>query len=234
MGTPAVVVRTRHADGTNVVTTEKDVDNTVQPLQVVMPREMKKAEAKAVTYWNGLKSKAKQTIESLSNMGMVLKAGKTSVKSNNQVFSKWRIKRFEGMTARFCSYAIQLHDNVDEIVKAFDDLGVENRLFTNPESVVNAWKRITKLPDDKTPPDGDDDTTPPDGDDDDTTPPSGASVTGEVVTLETLTPEKRIETLGESLNMVIETFNSGGLNEEQVKDIIKRLDATVKVLTDAD
>ena len=198
MQTQEVTTKTRKADGT---TTEPKT--TVQPIAVVMPKEMKAAETKAVTYWNGLKKRAAQTIESLSNLGMVLKAGKDSVNNNNQVFSKWRVKRFEGMTARFCSYAIQLHDNFDDIVKAFDDLGVENRLFTNPESVVNAWRRITSVPSEGGTPESANDA--PEETETDASAP-------EVVTLETLTPEMRIETLGESLNMVIETFNSGGLD----------------------
>lgn len=223
----AVTVKTRKADGT----TNPDVAGKVIPIVVVMPDDMKKAETKAVTYWNGLEKKAKQTIDSLRNLGMVLKAGKDSVNNNNQVFSKWRVKRFKDMTARFCSYAIQLSDNYPEILESFNDLGVENRLFTNPESVINAWKRISGTTSKGGTPesaDDDDDETVVNTDTIGTEPEGGAP---EVVSLETLTPEKRIETLGESLNMVIETFNSDGWNEEQVKDIVQQLDNALNILS---
>ena len=205
---------TRKSDGSEVR------NDKVQAIVVTIPTELKDALKQAKAYWGSLGRAAKKTLAQLSNLGLVLREGKLSVNANNQVFGKWRATTFPGMTARFCSYAIQLNEFYPEIIEAFDSLGIENKMWSNPESVLNAYRKISKTEE-----------SPPDSSDGETATTEDGKVP-EVVVLETLTPEQRIETLGESVNMVIETFNRDALTSEQVKDIVKVLSNAIAILTD--
>ena len=222
----STTVKVRKADGTEkVIKTDKAPINqtgNVQGLFVTLDKSMQPSFKRAVTFWESLNKNVKKTLAELSNLGKVLHAGKQSVQNNNNVFSLWRNQHFPNMTPRYASYAIQLNATYDKILEKFAELKIDNRMWSNPESVMNAYNKAIKTTE-ETPAKTTEKTT------EETTEETDSN---KVISLETLTPEKRIESLQECCNMVIESFNSDKYDDKQVKSIIKVIDNLKKVLTD--
>ncbi len=194
-----------------------------KPTGVTLDKSMTAPYKRAVAFWASLSKQSKKTIEELGNLGDVLLAGKQSVNNNNQIFGAWRQEKFPGMTARYASYAIQLSAELPAILEVFTDLNIENRQFSNPESVMNAYRKATKPAVEPVKPATDEGDAPATDDKGD-----------KVTSLEVLTPEARIESFTLELNLIIEGLNKGSFKAAEVNTIKARLLNALKIINEID